>query len=337
MPLLEQLGFKPYAKVNDMQAQHFANSLRRRLHGRDYAGAETVLANATHADRERLIYGVAASGDSIALASAWAQAFPNSAQANLMLGACLIVQGWEIRGGSYAEDVPDSAWKPFLKHLADAEAPLKRAAELDGALADPYAWLIQAGLAQDRNRPYFRALLDAANARVPLHGPTHYKYFSLTTEKWGGSHEEMFEFARSASDSAPAKHLIHILIPAAFNELALAVVSKHGVRRAERELRNRDYAAETVHAFCSWLDATPGTLADRLNHLRGGFAAHGLNQFAVALYLTGATEEARLAVDALRGEIESTPWAWIARGLRERANPAFVFDRFCRALNVPLQ
>jgi hypothetical protein len=48
------------------------------------------------------------------------------------------------------------------------------------------------------------------------------------------------------------------------------------------------------------------------------------------------TNEAKEVLRALNGEIDPLPWAWIAKGWRAETNPAFVYDRAYKALEIEL-
>jgi hypothetical protein len=327
MNLLSSIGFKPNAVVVDVSTQPASRRLAQKLELGAHQDAELLLANANDENRERLIYGFASGSKSVPLAARWAKACPASSLAHTVLGASLIVTGWKVRGDSYADEVDVNAWKPFLESLKDAEEPLQLAARLDKKSADPYSWLIHAELGAEASRERLSSLFADAIARVPLHWPSHYKYFNATTLKWGGSHREMFKFAEDTSKRAPQGSILHSLVPTAFNDYALALG-----RKSLKRIKTPENAAKVSAALHSWLDATPETLGQKLDRVSGGFSSYGLNHFAMACYLCGAHDAASETMDALRGEIEATPWAWIAKGIRERINPAFVHDRVKREL-----
>ncbi|MBS0355737.1 MAG: hypothetical protein JSR83_17770 [Proteobacteria bacterium] len=334
MSILNTLGIKPYSKSNDKQAELFSINFRKKLDRGDYLEAEMMLMKASDQNRERMIYGFATSENSVQISAAWATKHPRSAFANIVVGASLIVSGWKIRGGNYAEDVADNAWAPFLSKLGSAEEPLLRAAKIDASIAEPYSWLIHSGLGQGASREDQHRLFVEATSRAPLHWPAHYKYFNVLTEKWGGSHDEMFDFVRHSTRKAPRGNVLHCLTPSAYNDFALSIVSARGVNTARQTLRKPQFAEEVAAALYAWLDATPENLPSKLDNVSGGFSSYGLNQFGVALYLCGARREAKAVLDALQGEIESVPWAWIADGVKERLNPAFVYDRACGELGI---
>jgi hypothetical protein len=333
MSLLSSLGLKPHAVVNDDRRHQTAARLLAKLEQGAWQELEQELAKASDEYRERLIYGIANFDGAVPLVSRWIQIRPRSALAHTVLGASLVVGGWKIRGGAYAEQVDQHAWAPFLKMLDEAKAPLQAAADLDKTSADPYAWLIHAELGGDAvrgsgERDKVKSLFRAAIGRSPLHWPAHYKYFVATTEKWGGSHSEMFGFVRAVSSRSPRGNLVHCLVAQAYTEYALAAGAQ-----GRQAIHTRQCASEVATALYAWLDASPATLAEKLLRAGTPFADHALNHFAVACYLCGANREAQAVLEALRGEIQTVPWVWIADGARERGDPGFVHDRVRKELD----
>jgi hypothetical protein len=329
MSLLTAIGLKSKATINDTTAIQAGLRLAPKLEQAAYPQAELLVSQASDANRERLIYGFATHPQSVPLAATWAKARPQSATAHTLLGASMIVSGWTVRGGGYAGDVDASAWQPFLDSLRSAEEPLHLASRLDPAAAEPFSWLILAGVGRGAAPAELQGWFAQATARQPLHWPAYRKYFMACTEKWGGSHDQMFEFARTSAGRAPRGHLLHSLLAVAYCEQALALGPA-----ALGQLRSKGNAREIASALYVWLDAKATNLPDKLQAVGGGFAGYALNHFALACYLCGAKAEAREVLAALNGEIETLPWAWIASGLRERINPAFVHDRVWRELGA---
>jgi hypothetical protein len=332
MRILSLIGLKPKASVIDSLMRGATRRLVQRLEQGAYWNAEQILSGTSDENRDRLIYGAASDSNAVALATQWTAACPASSLAHTVLGASLISAGWKIRGERDAKHVDPAAWAPFQQHLEDAMAPLSKAAQLDINSAEPYAWLILSELGRQGPRDGLASLFEEAIARDPLHWPSHYKYFLTTTAKWGGSHREMFRFATQTAKKAPVGSMLHSLVASAYNEFALAAGDS-----ALRHLRTKEHAETVASALYAWLDATPSTLSAKLERgggIRGG--GYGLNHFAVACYLCGATREAQAVMAAMNKEIEPTPWAWIARNTRERRNPGFIYDRAQREVTSSL-
>lgn len=327
MSLLATLGLKPHATVNESRGQQHAVRLLAKLEQGAWHEVEQALARSSEEGRELLVRAIADEENAVPAASRWVQAQPRCALAQLLLGASLVADAWKIRGGAYAEDVDAGAWEPFFRTLKEAETPLQASAGLDTALADPYAWLIVAEVGGEGEDDKLRTLFRSAIARSSLHWGAHYSYFMATTEKWGGSHKEMFGFARAVSKRSPKGRALHALLAAAYCEYALATGPKAG-----DTIRTPQCAAELRAALYAWLDTTPDRLEARLAEVADGVGELAMNHFAVACYLVGANAEAKILLEALRGEIQSIPWAWIADGPRERSDPGFVHDRVKREL-----
>jgi hypothetical protein len=335
MQLLRQLKLMPWAELVDDNAQQLAYSLIKKIQASDDVGAESLLTQSADENRERLVYGFSLSSGSLEHAKGWVARKPQSAFAHTVLGATLIQEGWRIRGCNYADDVADKNWAPFLEKLGEAQNALQRACELDSQFADAYAWMIHAGVGSGEENAQLKTWFDAAVAREPLHWGAHDKYFMSVTEKWGGCHKEMFAFARASAQKGGKKSPLNTLLPMAYAELALAESSRKNIKAAEAKLRHSSYAKELTLALYQWLGCKPDQLEECLLDVSGPFRGPALNHFAATLYLTGAKNEARAVCQALNGQIEQMPWAWLARGPRERLATGFVFDRACRKLHVP--
>ncbi len=327
MSILSSLGLVPKAAVIDDVPPPSMSRLLRFLADGAYQEAEKLLLTASDDTRERLIHACSSQDHAVALAQDWTRASSGSSIAHTVLGASMIAAAWRIRGGAYSDEVDESAWQPFQNGLDHAEAPLLTAARLDAATADPYAWLILAEVGKSGDRAVVDNHFAEATARVPGHWPTHYKYFMATTEKWGGSHKEMFRFAQKCGERAPRGSMLHCLMPMAYSEYALALEA--GIYK---QVRAPAHAARISAALYAWLDASPDTLDDKLNALSSAFGNFGFNHFAVACYLCGANKEAKALMVALNSEITTLPWAWIADGLREDRHVGFVHDRVQRDL-----
>lgn len=325
MSILSFLRLVPTAVVVDDVAPPSMSRLLKHLTDGVFQEAGKLLLSVSDENGERLIHAFSQRDDAIALAQHWTRTCSGSSIAHTVLGASMIGRAWKIRGTAYANAVDADAWQPFQNGVESAAAPLLEAARLDSGAADPFAWLILAEVRKGGQRDLVDNYFAQATARVPLHWPTYYRYFMATTEKWGGSHEEMFRFAQNSAEAAPRGSMIYCLTAMAYCEHALALEED-----AFNQLRSPAHAARISAALYAWLDATPATLADRLNQLRSGLRVVGLNHFAVACYLCGAHKEAKALVGALNGTITPVPWAWIATGTRENLKLGFVHDRILR-------
>ncbi len=313
--------------VVDDHAEQMAWHLAQRLADADYDAIADDIAYTPAEDLERMIYGLSVDPQSVERAARWAHARPDSALAHVVLGVSMVVRGWERRGTGYGHEVAPEAWVQFLAGLDGARTPMQRAIELAPDMPEPHAWLITVDMASGGTPDARRAHFDAALARDPQHWAAHMKYFLSLTSKWGGSHDQMFDFAQRCSEAAPVGDLRHLLVAMAINEYALDVGAS-----ACGGLRTTAHAARLRQALYAWIDATPDNLADQLRWTTSSFHATAVNQFAAACYLCGADHEALLLTEALHGQIESTPWGWLGLNAWERKRPVKVHDRILREL-----
>ncbi|MDN3576078.1 hypothetical protein QWZ03_04765 [Chitinimonas viridis] len=333
MSLLKILRLQPYATLAKDLPTPSAKALHDKVVRGNFVDAELMFGKLSGEAREQAVYGYANLGDAVDAAAAWTKSAPRSALAHTLLGASLVIAGWKIRGSSYAEDVEQNAWRPFIEHLEAAKSALEKATELDTSAAEALAWLIHVGVGKSEDREQIDSWFEEGLRRQPTHWALHMKYFYATTEKWGGSHNEMFAYAADCSAKSPPGSMLHALVAFAYSEYALALNS--GPSSASlKTLRNEKNAKALVAALYKWVGAKPGELESKLMRVSSPFSSAGLNHFGAALYLCGATDEAKIVLAAMRGEIDSVPWAWIATSMKENAAPAFVYDKACRELGL---
>lgn len=204
----------------------------------------------------------------------WVEASPDVALALLVRGDHAIHWAWAARG---------NAWEPaagaeatFRERLLLAEDDLQRAAEMDPD--DPTGPCLLIRVARGRRLSLaekfdrFQMLV----ARDPRHRQGHAEMLRSVTEKWGGSHDLMFQFARSAREDAPAGSPLHTLIVEAHVERWLL---------ADREGADAGYwrlphvVADVTDAAAAYLAApasepTPLDVIDR-SHFAFAFCAMG--------------------------------------------------------------
>ncbi len=334
MERLKKIGLMPHARLVDPDSVGYASRVAQRVASGHFAEAEKILQDANDQARERLLYGFSISERATESAAEWAKQRPQSAFAHVALGACMIAKGWAIRGSGWAEDVDKGSWGAILGHFSSAEVPLHKACQLDDTLSEPYAWLIHVGMCGEMSRGELAKYFEEGTRRNPEHFAVFMKYGYASAEKWGGSHKEMLQFARDASERFPSGHVLHYLVANAYCELALAINTEKGQKALLPKLTKPSHAAEVETALLRYAGATLSNLEDKLDQLKSPFTDQHLNQFALALYLTGANQAAKVVFKHLRGDIQTFPWVWVTSGLRERLHPALFFDRACRELGV---
>lgn len=137
----------------------------------------------------------------------------DDADVHLWLGATIVAEAWQIRGDRLGL---------FQEILQDAQEPLLTAASL--APDDPVPWAILQNYAMGMGLD--RGHLDSLWTHIADRCPTLFfgnvRRLQALAAKWGGSHEEMFAFARAASVSAPAGDPLSAMLPLAHAEYLAA-------------------------------------------------------------------------------------------------------------------
>ena len=335
---MQSMGLKPYAVVVDdlPRAPGPEPEIVGHLRAGRWNQAHAAFCNLSADDFSDLSDAANSPADALALARAWARGAPGSAHAQVNLGRCLNNTAADARGSGWANEVSQEGWKVFHELNAEAERVLLRAAALDPTHPEPHALLIWTSLALSRPLEETRRCFDAAVALVPDHWNAHYAFLTASTAKWCGSHEEMFDFALEVGERRPPGDPLHSMLAGAYNELALQLVTSEGPVEGCAQMRDEDDAQELAAAYYKWLDATPqnhtSVIAERARAGKlGNFAP---NEFAVALYLTGAHDEARAVLLALNARIIKYPWVWIATTALDQQSSGFVYDRICKELGV---
>lgn len=135
---------------------------------------------------------------------AWQGARPEDANAAVVHAESLVSLAWEVRSSLRAQHVSADQFASFHRILADAERAARAAAAL--LPDDPTPWMtmvtIACGLSYDHER--LTAIWSELVARAPHHRAGHDRALQYWCEKWCGSHELMFSFAKQAAASAPS-------------------------------------------------------------------------------------------------------------------------------------
>jgi hypothetical protein len=147
----------------------------------------------------------------------WASAEPESADAHLVCGARKLKIAWDARGYGRGHEVDPEAWERFYALLDEARASLTRSAELNPR--DPTPWTRLITVACYRSEPdEERNAFEEAVSRDRDNWHAHMSRLIGVSKKYGGSHEGMFEFARTARRRVSSDSLLNCLVLKAHSE-----------------------------------------------------------------------------------------------------------------------
>lgn len=246
-----------------------------------------------------VLEGHVSAGRDGAWLDAWMREHPTSSLPHLLQGAALLQWAWEARGSGTSDTVSAEGRRLFLERLAQAETALQRAAELDPEDPTPFSFLITVTMGLQHPLDVTAAYFHEAVRRDRFHLPTHFALLYRLTEKWGGSHEAMFEYARSTVAELPDGHPLHLLlVEAHVMRFEYFAFDGDPFGRA-RYLRKPDVQADIEGAYArmvgspAWVEPPHDSSA---------------NEFAFYFWRVG--DNARLASELarMRHHVTDSPW-----------------------------
>lgn len=236
---------------------------------------------------------------------AWAAAEPDNADALVVRARSLVARAWEVRGSGWASSVGPAAFQEFRRVLGHAWPLCLEAARL--APADPTPWTILLLLctATSARREQFDSCWSELVARDPHHREGHNFALMYLCNKWHGSHEEMYAFARHAAENAPVGSPLFTLPLQAEAEWALwefdrgdqtatSLVVAHWT--ADPKLR-----VDQDRALYGWFDRASTRHADWFDDA---------NWLASSLVNSGRYHDACRVLDAIGPYATELPWSW---------------------------
>ncbi|MFI9359500.1 hypothetical protein ACIG5E_00320 [Kitasatospora sp. NPDC053057] len=225
---------------------------------------------------------------------------PQDALALLLSGARHVSWAWEARTRAQAKQVTEEQWKLFHQRLDVAEEQLLEVAEREPSWLAPWYFLQISARGASLGPEVADCRFEAAVRRVPGHPASHRQRLQQLCAKWGGSHEAMHGFARSAMLAAPEGSQLGELVALAHLERWLDLPD--GEDRAH--LADPAVVAELQEA------AFRSVLHPDFVPVRGWQAS--FNTFAMAFSLADQPKTARLLFDALDGFVTESPWHYLS-------------------------
>ncbi|GIJ71754.1 DUF4034 domain-containing protein [Virgisporangium ochraceum] len=236
-------------------------------------------------------------------ADRWAAAEPDNPDAIVVRARSLVMRGWEVRGSGWASTVGADSFEEFHRLLVMSFPLCDEAAKLFPE--DPSPWVTRLLLASPLSfdSELMEETWDEIVARDPHHREAHNLKLMYLCQKWSGSHEAMFGFARAAAASAPHGSPLHILPVQANAEWALWEEDRAGSEARVRHVWKSDprFHAELDAALNKWFRANPE---------RHAMWYHDLNFLAYGLTRAGRYADAKPVFEAIGPYYEQIPWGW---------------------------
>jgi hypothetical protein len=227
---------------------------------------------------------------------------PDDVNLLLLLGSAQSVAGWQERGSAGANRTSADQFAGLRKFSRRARATLQRAAALDPDDVAPWALMMSMAVAMPTHRREAAEVYEEVAKRVPDLVNASFRRLHAATQKWYGSHEEMFGFARGAVDGLPDGHPLLGLIPAAHIEMHLYQTWKTSFPVRVWQAFTLSYLKKQR----AEVDAASGRLlAGTDDHPRSPWS-HQV--FAMYYFQIGADE--RLAPHLARSGARASRWPW---------------------------
>lgn len=137
--------------------------------------------------------------------AAWQAAYPNSPTPYLANAMRLQAQGWRIRGGSYAHEVPKEAWQPFFEKLTAARDHLINHRAI--AARDPEWYKLRIELVTELGEPA-TLVMDTVSQAIeaePYYYGTYFVAARHFLPKWGGGPQYIPALISMAAESTKEK------------------------------------------------------------------------------------------------------------------------------------
>jgi hypothetical protein len=239
----------------------------------------------------------------------WRETTPDDPDAVLIEAATWQIRAGRARGAASADQTSEQQFHAFHTQSARAAALTDRAMAL-ALPGDPVPWARKLGtMFGDRDsRDRFDEIYAEGRRRDPHNFPLHVAAISLLCQKWGGSHERMFEAARDAATAAPPGSASVLLPLFAHIEYALVAFlwgdsGAKGLRAARSYFRRPDVRQELDAWVEKWRSGSPGP------------GSGGRQWVAIYYYLAGRRAEAKAVFDEVGPEVSaSSAWAYLHGG-----------------------
>jgi hypothetical protein len=133
----------------------------------------------------------------------WRQQMPESVLSAMVLATIHARQAWQYRGQGFANTVSEEGWKGFHRHQK-ASVDALQAVRLAGMKDPNWRWSMLNSLAQ-QDVDQYKALVKDSLAAFPQSYDLYFVVANYMLPQWGGSMEQISEFADYAVERTRAK------------------------------------------------------------------------------------------------------------------------------------
>lgn len=232
---------------------------------------------------------------------------------------CLILRAdigtdwaWHARSSSLAHLVSSRQWELFYERLVAAASELMAARSL--CISDPLVYSAavhnKIGLGEENSKDLVPFKVhDGLNthSNEPLLYSARISTLRFFCEKWHGSHQQMFQYAREITHQLSDGHPLWVLIP-------LAHVERVMIEKVANYWKRTSVQNEIINSFRSAFPGEAGTTVQAKSAAEKSREWFSRNYFAFCLAATGHVQEARSQIRIIgKRPISSWPWCGLQR------------------------
>ena len=223
--------------------------------------------------------------------------FPKSVDAHFLYGSHLINKAWEARSKAISKNVSIYQFTTFSRFLNAAHLELCNVLRLDPSYLPAFSLLIKIQRGK-HNKKLGQTFYRYAKKTAPQLMDYHIERMTMLGPKWGGSSNEMFDFAHQCA-CKDSTGILHGLIPAAHFEYWHSL-SYNG---AQRYIANEKIQNEIKQAYLEVKNAefSKGYYQQYQYYL-------SLNYFSLLFLLMGDKAKAKIIFERIDGRYTYRPW-----------------------------
>lgn len=242
-------GTDPHTTPDVAFGHHLAQTGRRLARYGDLKGLESFYLQHRGDDATIIVNGVCQNDEFSPVLEEWGLSAKRSATAQLFCGENFSWRAWEARGGRLASEVSSGQADVFITFLNEGARHINQAISLRPDDPEPYYRMIRIRLGLNGSDPEASNLLEKVRQRHKWHLLAHMATLTHKCEKWGGSHAEMFHFARTMTQNEPSGSPLWALIPQMILERSVYYTIENDYEGANKWLRNDDIVTELHNAY----------------------------------------------------------------------------------------
>lgn len=222
----------------------------------------------------------------------------------LIRGAQAIQRAWELQTrGDKVFNVNENEKASFQQRLQRAEQDLQMAAWIDPSDPTPWAYLIKTGLGLYVGSKEIENRFKEACQRDPEHYFAHSFMLQAVSEKWGGLHVIMFDFARKIISNAKEGSGLNVLIAEAHIERWLFHLAEGEKAEAQSYFRKPENFREITKATVRSLQS--------MSYRKSKLTPFYQNLFAFCFWQSGNKAMARKEFQTIGRNLTEWPWSYL--------------------------